>query len=297
MFHHAVVGVDDQDGGRDAIALARTLASQEITLVSAYPTDRLPLRGASAGYEAILREDAHRTLDAAVLESGLAAQTEAVGAASPARALHDVAEATGADLIIVGSSHRGAAGRVLLGDVSRSVLHHAPIPVVVPPHGYRLHARPIRPVAVGYDGSAEAAIALRTGAGIRDELAARLMLVGAVVIDVPIGVPALGIDWDAILDEERSAVEQSLRAGLASIGGSGDVRAELGTPGAVLTRASTHADLLVVGSRGRGAVWRIVLGSTSDRVVHRAACPVFVVTRAAIGFGAWDAAASASAFA
>ena len=41
--------------------------------------------------------------------------------------------------------------------------------------------------------------------------------------------------------------------------------------------ASTEADLLVVGSHGHGAVARVLLGSTTDRVVHLAGCPVLVV--------------------
>jgi nucleotide-binding universal stress UspA family protein len=51
----------------------------------------------------------------------------------------------------------------------------------------------------------------------------------------------------------------------------------LGDPAAVLLRESEHAELLVVGDRGRDEVARAMLGSVSQRCVHHAACPVVVV--------------------
>ena len=56
-------------------------------------------------------------------------------------------------------------------------------------------------------------------------------------------------------------------------------RACRGTPDAELRKASEAADLLVIGSRAWGAVGRVILGSTSDRVIHDAGSPVLVVPR------------------
>jgi nucleotide-binding universal stress UspA family protein len=50
-----------------------------------------------------------------------------------------------------------------------------------------------------------------------------------------------------------------------------------GDPGAVIVEAAKDADLIVVGSRGLNPVQRILLGSVSSKVVHRAACDVLVV--------------------
>jgi nucleotide-binding universal stress UspA family protein len=55
------------------------------------------------------------------------------------------------------------------------------------------------------------------------------------------------------------------------------VRAINGFPSKELINASRDADLLVVGSRGAGGFARLMIGSTSDQVVHHAHCPVVVV--------------------
>ncbi len=59
---------------------------------------------------------------------------------SPAHALHDLAEAEHAELIVVGSSHTGRLGRVAPGSTGERLLHGAPCAVAVVPHGYRTRA-------------------------------------------------------------------------------------------------------------------------------------------------------------
>ena len=88
---------------------------------------------------------------------------------------------------------------------------------------------------------------------------------------------AASIDEDE--QERLRGVLESTLAGLdASLVADGDVT--IGYPPDELEGLSEEVDLLVVGSRGWGPVRRVVLGSTSDRLVHRAACPVVVVPRA-----------------
>jgi nucleotide-binding universal stress UspA family protein len=56
-------------------------------------------------------------------------------------------------------------------------------------------------------------------------------------------------------------------------------RVEVGDAGAMLCRLAEElpADVVVVGSRGRGVIRRALLGSVSSHVVHNAPCPVMVV--------------------
>ena len=104
--------------------------------------------------------------------------------------------------------------------------------------------------------------------------------------------PLLAVDWDKILQDEHAEAEADLSAALEELGGEAEVRVVVGDAGATLVTASEGADLVVVGSRGWGTLKRVALGSTSDRLVHHAACPVVVVPRPAVDAEAGEPAAA-----
>jgi len=157
MFTKIIVGVDGRDGGNDAVALARTLAGpdSEITLINAYSYESTPGRGSLGGYERLLRDESDELL-ARAASSTLDAldphmHVRHVADVSPSRALQQEAAREEADLIVVGSCHHGAIGRVMLGDVSRGVMHGAHCPVAVAPDGYRKHPSAMNTIGVGYN--------------------------------------------------------------------------------------------------------------------------------------------------
>ena len=78
---------------------------------------------------------------------------------------------------------------------------------------------------------------------------------------------------------EREHVAQSLVARGRSAGVAVDFLVWEGDPGEAIIEAATaeSADLIVVGSHGRGTVGRFLIGSVSDHVVRNAPCPVLVV--------------------
>jgi nucleotide-binding universal stress UspA family protein len=281
MFINVIAGVDGFDGGRDAAALARALGSERVTLVHSYPADGFPSRAYLAGYEGILREDAVRVLEATRLELATDAEIVAVPDGSPARALQHAAQEAGADLIVVGSAHRGAVGRVLLGDVGRAVLHDAPCPVAVTPK--RFAGGPPRSIAVAFDGSDEARAALDLARRLAAERGAALtVLVAWQTPQVPIAVAGASPATVAELaDDARSWADRLLADTLAELPGAAG-RVLHGPAATELEQAAAAFDLLVVGSRGWGPVRRIALGSTSDHLVHHAPCPVLVVPRPAV---------------
>jgi nucleotide-binding universal stress UspA family protein len=82
--------------------------------------------------------------------------------------------------------------------------------------------------------------------------------------------------------ELRGAARAALDATLdEAIPDTGDVNVERrvveGAPAAVLVDESRDADLLVVGSRGRGGFAQLLLGSVSQQCAHHANCPVVIV--------------------
>src|ERR1700722_5409525 len=101
MFQNVIVGVDEHEGGRDAIALAATLASgdAELTLVNVYAS--APPQGSQEIADRTAHERAHELLSAARDEAGLEARLICVASASVGRGLHQTAELRGADLLVV----------------------------------------------------------------------------------------------------------------------------------------------------------------------------------------------------
>jgi nucleotide-binding universal stress UspA family protein len=282
MFSTIVVGVDAREGGRDALALAAMLGRTfegDLVAVHAYPCDYFISRGTNA-FEAVMHDAAQETLDTELDRAGVVADAIAMPDGSPGRALHRVAARRDADLIVVGSAHRGRIGRVLAGDVTAGTLHGAPCPVLVAPAGYAQRDGELETIGVGYDGSPESQAALDLAREIAEAAGARLRIIDVVVPPDPGGpFAAYRPDWTEHARIRREEAEEHLQAVLAEIGdiATGDIA--FGDPARELAYEANHLDLLVAGSRGYGPIRRLMLGSTSSKLVHEAPCPVLVLTR------------------
>ena len=140
-------------------------------------------------------------------------------------------------------------------------------------------------IIVGVDGSDHSRRALRWAmreAGLRH---AGLLVIA--VLPAPV-LPATRIYWAAqVYPDNRAALEleqKAIREFVAEAGGelgqpvpAVTVRVTTGRPAEELVKASREADLLVVGSRGRGGFAGLLAGSVSTQVVQHAACPVVIV--------------------
>ena len=287
-----VVGYDGSDHGDDALALGRLLAriaGGELVVACAYPHD--PLGESAAGREVgdELRADAEQTLDKARAQLDGAdgtADLRAIAGASPSHVLHEVAEQTGADAIVVGATHHGKGLRLLTGSTPQAVLDHAPCPVAVAPEGFRSAAGSAAPprIAVAYDGSPEAEHTLTVAASWARRAGARLRVVTA-VNSTAIGVyppPPLDVTtYEELAQLARDEAQGRVDAAIATLGP--EVAAEGavldGEPVATLVAESGAEDLLFTGSRGQGPFRRVLLGSVSTHLLRDAACPVVVVPR------------------
>jgi len=149
LFDSIVVGTDGSDTAREAVRravdLARALGAR-LQVVSAYepvaetaapaPVAREDEAGASAAdaqWTVAPREGVDAILDdvaAVARAAGVEAEVHA-RRGSPADAILDVAEETGADLIVVGNKGMTGAERFLLGSVPNKVSHHAPCSVLI----------------------------------------------------------------------------------------------------------------------------------------------------------------------
>ena len=281
-----IVGVEDSVRSRDAVAFADQLATScgaKLVLANAYPHARIPSRAVSAEFDARLHADAEVTLVRMRRETYWSdVETRALPDTSPARALHELAEDEDADVIVIGSSERGAVGRVLAGTTADRLLHGSPCPVTVVPAGFRLAAAPIRNILVAFDASEQAKDALHAAIEL-----ARTSNAGVRVLQV---IERTCLDSLALTagaahlvppDELARQARADLDAQLARIDGGDRLQAEVVNGDAVdeLVKRSENADLLVTGSRGYGPHRAVLLGSVSGRLVREAACPVLVLPR------------------
>jgi nucleotide-binding universal stress UspA family protein len=178
---------------------------------------------------------------------------------------------------VVGSRGTGRVSGVLLGSVAMAITSHGTAPVaVIPAEGPGGEAD--GPVVVGVDGSpiSEAAIAFAF-----DEAAVRGVRLLAVHTwnDVrPTLADPTMIDFGRLEDGERAALSELL-AGWRDKYPDVDVRPIVlrGRPTPILLRYATQAQLVVVGSRGRGGFAGMMLGSTSHSLITHAIAPVVVV--------------------
>jgi nucleotide-binding universal stress UspA family protein len=274
-----LVGFDGSDGGCDALELARTVgvpAEASALVVAVIPYGPLPV-----DFEA-LEEDAAKEAEPLFEEArerldGLTVETRGFGGGSPAGVMTEIAEAEEVDLVVVGSPHRGAAGRALIGSVAESLLHGAPCPAVVAPRGYADERHEsFRRIAVAYDGTPEAKAALRRAEAVAMRTDAALEIL--TVVAPPVAMP--GVVGYAPVDPPEP--DKILNEAVHSVGGklAAHGRRLDGPPARTLAEACEDGiDLLVAGSRRYGPVMRVLLGSVSTQLIHMAPCPVLVEPR------------------
>jgi len=206
----------------------------------------------------------------------------AQAASSAAAGLHAAAAATEADLIVVGSSHRGPIGRTLPGTTAAQVLHAAPCAVAVAPVGlHNASSVRLQKIGVGFDGEQQARQALAVAARLAREHHGRLHVI--TVLEPVTQTFGWAGAWmypefrtDAISDA-RAQITQALE----HLSEPADAVQEILDGSAVteMLRASERLDLLVLGSRSFGPIGRLLVGSVAARVAASCACPLLIFPR------------------
>lgn len=285
MSESLLIGVDGSAHSADAIALGALLAPVmgAATMLYAHPYGELQSLLGEGEYEQLVRDVAETTASQArgQFGSGRSPSLTLVADRSPASALQKAAEKDDAAAIVIGSSHRGALGRVFPGGVAQRLLSGAPCPVAVAPAGFASRQpKRLGTIGVGFDGSPEAHEALRMTSGLAKVNGGSLVVV-AVHNRVAFGhVPVAVSDATLSLNQAlKSELASSLENAVSEIGLRVTAQLFEGDPATVLAAESASLDLLVVGSRGYGPVGSALLGSVGTKLIQEAPSPVMIVPR------------------
>ncbi len=300
-----VVGVDGSDHGQCALVWAAREAERRrrpLHIVTAYSVPIFAASGLDGGYatvdDSVIREGAEAIVKQALEKvSRYTIDVDAsVENGDASGVLLEMSET--AELLVFGTRGRGGFVGRLLGSVSSALPAHAKCPTVTVPlicsdrlgettEDRRIKAEQAKSghqpvenvVVVGVDGSEQARVAVLEAASQAERLGATLRVVCAVPqyngslawVPAPMDRKALFADIRVQLD----AGMEWLRSHYPRLPMESELRD--GSPVDVLVDASRHVEVLVVGTRGRGGFTGMLLGSTSDGVLHHAKCPVLVV--------------------
>lgn len=293
IYDRIVVPLDGSEPSRAALTYAADIPAKELVLLHVM-VDREVIVP-----EWILRRDSART------EISLGDQLEQVAEElrTPEREVKveirigDVAEeiiAAGndADLIVMMTHGRGAAGRVIFGSMADRVVRHGSTPTLLVRVG-ELTRNPKVPdrVVCALDGSAVAERGLSAAVRLASALNLPLHLVRSVGLqDVKTALSDTRTDWLApsdmhpeLYDQTLESVKQDALAYLKSREETvreewPNVSTELveGSVPFTLMWAVDVDDILVITTRGQGGYKRWSLGSVAEKLIREAPCPVFL---------------------
>lgn len=275
-----LVGYDGSDAGRDAIALGTLLAEPDAEFLL---VDVIPPVGLFTTHPRRLEDEEPPQSRGFFLEAlrdlpGRRVETRTYVANSAARVLTEIAEEESFDLIAIGPCYPGIVGRILLGSVGAGLMHGASAPVAAATRGFDQHHRHvIREIAVAWDGSPAAREAVLYAEVLARRESASLRLV---TVDIRETSLPGAIGWEPSVPKAPAEV---LQEGIASISPDLKVQGRLIDGGsiaaAIAEECRVGVDLLVLGSRGYGALGRVLVGSVGTGLLHRARCPMLTVPR------------------
>ena len=284
---HIVVGYDGSAASEPALTTALREARRldaELRVVTVWRTTPYVGSVPGYGYDVLPPLDDMKDQLTLVAQEAVARARAATGCADvPVQ--HDVgpgdpgtqlvAASTTADLLVLGPRRHGAVVSALVGSATNYVLHHAECPVLV--------AVPDAPPAWG-----------KVVVGVDDSDCARAALRWAAARATTAGCPLLVVhSWELLTSPDAFGAQLPDRAlyakqveawlhevvdevlGRSSTGV--EVRAVHDSAASGLLGCTQPEDLLVLGSRGRGALSALVLGSVALSCVHHARCSVAVL--------------------
>ncbi len=282
-----VVGVDFSEQGERALSVAIALGERAKAKLQLFHALEIPLPlfepyavSLPADFIGEARKTAEEKLAKAVDRTRAAGITASsrLGEMPAASAMADYAREVGADWIVVGTHGYTGLKHMLLGSVAERTVREAPCSVLV----VRGSGNPLAPktIVAATDFSPHGTAAVNEAAELAREHGAKLHIVHAADLRIPFVTPYEVAVPDALISAAYEEARKQLGALVESLKGIA-VTTELVTapPHAAIVDAAKRlgADLVVTGSRGRGGLAHVLLGSIAERTLRHAPCSVLIV--------------------
>lgn len=281
MYDRILVPIDGSDvatsAARAAVDIAR-LFDSDLHVIHVVESEPYPMGFGDAMDElARYGREALETVEAQATDAGVDITTAVVDEGEAVhRAILGYADDNAVDLIVMGTHGRSGLGRMILGSVTEQTLRHSSVPVMTV-HGETIVDTAFDSILVPFDGSAGAQGAVDHAIDLALAADARLYVVNVVDHAVMAGGDAnAGMVLDALKESGERALdavaERAADAGVEV----GDTSVQVGSPfRTIVSYAEDNGmDCIVMGTRGRSGIDRVLLGSVTERVIRTAELPV-----------------------
>lgn len=202
------------------------------------------------------------SIKARATKNGVACETVLHESTDASQAIVEEATAKKVDIIIIGRHGYKAVAKALIGEVAAKVIAHAPCKVLVVPRAAQIEYRNI---LVATDGSVHAIAALNEAIAIAKRCGSHL------------------ITLSAMRDESERAEATKYANEASALAKKEGVSAEAVTPtgrsfnAIVETAGGRGVDLIVMGTYGKTGLKKVLMGSSTEKVIGNAGCAVLVV--------------------
>ncbi|MEU6997654.1 universal stress protein [Nonomuraea sp. NPDC046570] len=283
-IEHVLTGFIPESRGRDGLRLAVLLTGQagaRLTVATVQPppwTTPGPGRADESAWLAYLREQGTAALENARELVGDKAEYVMSFHRGSGRGLVELARKSAADVVVIGSSPRGAKGRISLGSTADQLLHSSSVPVLLAPKGYGETPPP---------AFERLTVAYRRGPGC--DAAVKLAATVAASLDVPLRLVTLVLSSGrkAKIEEEmherlREQAAVDLKAatrGRRRVKIDGEMLEGRTVADALGQTGWLPGELIICASSESGPLRRVFLGDTSIKIIRAAPCPVMILTR------------------
>ncbi|MCS4536479.1 universal stress protein [Corynebacterium sp. HS2168-gen11] len=286
-----VVAVDGSDAAKNAVRWAANTAAKRgvpLRLVSTYSMPQFLYAEGMVPPQELYDELTAETME--IIEASRVIAEEVapglqigytIAEGAPIDMLLEISDEV--TMIVMGSRGLGGLSSMVMGSVSAAVVSHAHCPVVVVREDNHVtETNKYGPVVVGVDGSEISQRATEFAFAEAQARGAKLLAIHT-WMDMQVqaslaGLAAAQREWTVVEKEQTALLQERL---LPFVQRYTDVEVEMiitrDRPIRALVDASTDAQLLVVGSHGRGGFRGMLLGSTSRALLQSAPCPMVVV--------------------